>query len=135
MTRRPPLRLVVAGVALLATALLALLVSRSLGSGAIYYYTPGEVMATRDKPAGVIRVGGTVAPGTVNFDTRRGVLTFMLAGDGARLAVVAQSTPPRLFAAGRDALVEGRIERGALRTSDVIVKHDENYSAEKEGSR
>lgn len=135
MTRRPPLRLMVAGAALLATALLGLLVSRSLGGGLVYYYTPGEITAKRDSPSGVIRVGGTVAPGTVHFDPRRGVLTFMLAGDGARLAVVAQSTPPRLFAAGREALVEGRMQRGALRTSDVIVKHDENYSAPLEASR
>lgn len=131
MTGRVPLRLLVAGVALAATALLAVLVTQGLGSGVVYYYTPGEVSAGKAAASDVIRVGGTVAPGTVRFDRDRGVLTFMLVGDGGdgRLAVAARRAPPRLFAPGRQTLVEGRLASGVLRSSDIIVKHDENYRA------
>lgn len=127
MIARVPLRLLIAGVALAVTGLLAVLVTRGLGSGVVYYYTPGEVSAGKAATGRVIRVGGTVAPGTMRFDRDRGVLTFMLSGGGGRLAVAARRAPPRLFAPGRQALVEGRLGGGVLRSSDVIVKHDANY--------
>ncbi|MGH2950392.1 MAG: cytochrome c maturation protein CcmE, partial [Solirubrobacteraceae bacterium] len=47
----------------------------------------------------------------------------------AAVAVASRGAPPSLFAEGRQALVEGRYAGGVLRSSDVIVKHDEQYSA------
>lgn len=94
----------------------------------VYYYTPGEVAAGRADAGRVIRVGGTVAAGSVRWNERDGVLRFAMAGGGgSRLPVAVRSAPPRLFAEGRDALVEGRLTGGVLRSGEVIVKHDEEY--------
>lgn len=133
MTRRLPLRLVVTIGVLTTTVALGVLVSRGLGSGVVYYRTPSEVAAGTGGGERVIRVGGTVARGSVRWDEASGVLHFVLADDRGRVPVRVAGAPPRLFAPGRDALVEGRLSGGVLRSSDVIVKHDETYRAPAEG--
>lgn len=127
MRPRISVRGVVIGVVLVGGALFAVAAMRGLGEGSVYYYTPSEV----PRPTGeeVIRVGGTVVPGSVSFGERSGVLRFALTDGEARLRVANRGAPPDLFRAGREALVEGRVTAGVLRSSDVIVKHDEGYSS------
>lgn len=128
MKRRPPLRLLVPAVLLLAAAGWAIAATQGLKRGAVYYYTPSELSA-RDAPSGVIRVGGQVRPGSVHWDAEAGVLRFMLADGKAAIPVVNRGAPPQLFRAGTGAVVEGRFAGGVLRSSEVIVKHDEEYRA------
>ena len=105
---------------------LAVLVARGLGSGSVYYYAPSD-LATRPPRDGVIRVGGTVVPGSVRWQKAAGVLRFQLSDGRSRVSVANAGAPPDLFSAGRAALVEGRLRGGILRSSSVIVKHDANY--------
>lgn len=105
---------------------LAVLVTRGLGSGSVYYFAPSE-LTSRRADDGVIRVGGTVVPGSVRWEKGAGVLRFQLTDGRARVAVLNTGAPPDLFRAGRSALVEGRLRAGILRSSSVIVKHDANY--------
>lgn len=105
---------------------LAVLVARGLGSGSVYYYAPSD-LATRRPGDGVIRVGGTVVPGSVRWQKAAGVLRFQLSDGRSRVSVTNAGAPPDLFRAGRAALVEGRLRGGVLRSSSVIVKHDANY--------
>lgn len=128
-----PLRLAVPVVVLVAAAIWGLAATRGLQRGTVYSYTPAE-LDFRQPPTGVIRVGGQVRPGSVRWDAEAGVLRFMLADEKAAIRVVNRGAPPSLFRAGAGAVVEGRIERGALRSSDVIVKHDQEYRAP-EGER
>lgn len=126
MRRKLPLRLVIPAVVLVAAAGWALAATRGLERGAVYYYTPSELSARRP-PTEVIRVGGRVVPGSVRWDANAGVLRFMLTDGSASIPVVNRGAPPRLFRGGAGAVVEGRLAGGVLRSSDVIVKHDENY--------
>lgn len=118
----------VASIAVLGGLGMAVVATRGLGEAAVFYRSPAEATAARSAGE-TIRVGGTVVPGTVRWDRRAGVLTFMLGDERGRLAVANRGAPPRLFREGQDALVEGRIAGGVLRSSDVIVKHDEQYRA------
>lgn len=127
-----PLRLVVPVVVLLAAAIWGVAATRGLQRGAVYYYTPSELDFGKP-PGGVIRVGGRVRPGSVRWDAEAGVLRFMLADEKAAIPVVNRGAPPSLFRAGAGAVVEGRLDGGALRSSDVIVKHDEQYRAPEDG--
>ena len=131
MTRRVPPRVTVILVGALAAVMLAVLAGRGLGDATVYYYTPGELGFLAGERR-TVRVGGTVEPGSVRFDRAAGVLRFRLTDGRAAVAVASRGAPPSLFAEGREALVEGRYAGGLLRSSDVIVKHDEQY-AEPEG--
>ena len=126
--RRPPLRLLIPAVVLLAAAAWAIAATQGLKRGTVYYYEPSELSA-REPPSGVIRVGGQVRQGSVRWDAEAGVLRFMLADGRAAIPVVKRGAPPSLFRAGRGAVVEGRLAGGVLRSSQVIVKHDEEYRA------
>lgn len=130
--RRIPLRLLVPVVVLIAAAIWGVAATRGLQRGTVYFYTPAE-LDFRRPPADVIRVGGQVRPGSVRWDSEAGVLRFMLADERAAIPVVNQGAPPTLFRGGAGAVVEGRLEGGVLRSSDVIVKHDEEYRAPEGG--
>lgn len=124
--RLSPRAAILAGVAV-AGAAFAFFAARGLGDATVYYYTPSEV-AGETKPD-VIRVGGTVVPGSIRYDERAGVVRFALTDGRARVRVANSGVPPDLFSEGREALVEGRLEDGTLRSSEVIVKHDEEYGS------
>ena len=128
MSRPLPLRAVITTMVVVGGVLFAVLATSGVLSGAVYYYTPSEVRERR-VDGDVIRVGGTVVTGSVEWAAADGVLRFELSDGKAALPVANRGAPPDLFRAGRDALVEGRVEGGVLRSSDVIVKHDENYRA------
>ena len=126
MRPRFSLRTVVVLGALAGAVSLGLLATVGLGQGSVYYYTPAEVAAGKGRGE-VVRVGGEVARGSVRWDPEAGVLRFLLSDGRASLAVANRGAPPDLFREGRDALAEGRLSAGVLRTSNVIVKHDEDY--------
>lgn len=100
--------------------------SRSLGRNLVYSYTPADVAAGK-VPAGSIRVGGQVAPGSVRWDPERRLLSFVLRDGRARLRVLEHGAPPALFRAGNGAVVEGQLEHGVLVSSSVIVRHGSDY--------
>lgn len=115
-------------VGLVLAAGLAVLVARGLGSGSVYYFAPSELASARTEGR-VIRVGGTVVPGSVRWQKAAGILRFELTDGRGRVAVANAGAPPSLFRAGRSTLVEGRLSGGTLRSSSLIVKHDANYRA------
>lgn len=100
--------------------------SRSLDRSLVYSYTPGDVAAGKT-PAGEVRVGGLVAPGSVRWDPERRLLRFVLRDERGSVRVVQRGAPPALFAAGRGAIVEGRLENGVLVSSSLIARHDSEY--------
>lgn len=126
MRLRFSLRTAIVLGALTGAVSLGLLATFGLGQGTVYYYTPAEIAAGKGRGE-VVRVGGEVAPGSLRWDPDAGVLRFRLSDRRASLAVANRGAPPDLFREGRDALAEGRLSSGVLRSSNVIVKHDENY--------
>jgi cytochrome c-type biogenesis protein CcmE len=108
--------------------------SRSLDRSLVYSYTPGDIAAGRT-PSGDIRVGGQVAPGSVRWNPQRRLLRFVLRDDRGSVSVLERGAPPALFAAGRGAIVEGRLENGVLVSSSVIVRHGSDYRPPSPGAK
>lgn len=126
--RRLPLRFLVLILVLAGAGGWFAFASRSLDRNLLYSYTPGDIAAGK-VPAGDIRVGGQVASGSVRWDPERRLLRFVLRDERGRVPVLERGAPPALFRAGRGAIVEGRLERGVLVSSSLIVRHDNTYRA------
>ncbi len=120
--RRWRLAVLVAGT----LAVVALLAVSGLNHTLVYYRTPTELMHDRTLVGKQVRVGGLVQPGTLH---RAGpTVTFTLT-DGATSIPVRFTGPINgVFAAGRDALVDGKLTPGGTFDGDqLMVKHDDTY--------
>lgn len=113
---------------LAALALLAVaggLVLKAFNQNLVFFVTPSEV-ARGEAPAGArFRIGGLVAPGSV----QRGAegLRFVVT-DGAREVPVSYRGPvPDLFREGKGVVAQGRLSGLNFIADEVLAKHDENY--------
>ncbi|MCE4553963.1 cytochrome c maturation protein CcmE [Pelomonas cellulosilytica] len=109
-------------------ALLALaggLVLKAFRQNLVFFVTPSEI-ARGEAPAGSrFRLGGLVAPGSLQRDGDR--VRFNVT-DGARdVAVSYRGTLPDLFREGRGVVAQGRLSGLAFVADEVLAKHDENY--------
>ena len=109
-------------------ALLALaggLVLRAFNQNLVFFVTPSEI-ASGKAPAGTrFRLGGLVAPGSVQ---REGNSLRFTVTDGARDVVVSYRGPlPDLFREGKGVVAQGRLAGLQFVADEVLAKHDENY--------
>jgi len=111
------------GVALLATA---------LENYRQYFYEPSAVVA-EEFVAGsdLIRVGGLVVPGSVittdGLKTDFQVVDFETP-DNPALRVSYTGILPNLFKEDSGVVLTGRLVNGRLEATEVLAKHDENYT-------
>lgn len=115
---------VVAAVVLAAVAVLAV---AGLRGTLVYYRTPTGLVRDKARLVGAqVRVGGLVQVGTLH---RSGsVVTFTLTDGATSIPVRFVGPINGVFAAGRDALVDGRLTRSGIFDGDqLIVKHDSSY--------
>ncbi len=115
--------LVVAGAAL------SFIAFGSLGENIVYYWSPAELFAAGDKAYGAsIRLGGLVAPGTVQQDGSN--LRFKVTDGTTSVTVATSAIPPAMFREGIGVVVEGTYDRdGVFRSERLLVKHDNQYRA------
>lgn len=107
-----------------------------LGENLVYYWGPTELRANADKAIGAtIRLGGQVAPGTIQFDgTNR--LNFEVTDGKAQVPVRATGVPPAMFREKIGVVVEGTMTADGTFTSNrLMVSHDNEYRAPKEGEK
>jgi cytochrome c-type biogenesis protein CcmE len=114
--------------ALLVVAVLGVLL---LAAGArlqhtlVYYRTPSEVVA--HPTTHHVRMSGAVVPGTVHRVTS-GLLAFDVTDGRQTVHVVATDSAPRMFRAGRQAVVEGALSAdGVFLANRVLAKHGTVY--------
>ena len=111
------------GVAILATA---------LESYRQFFYVPSAVVA-QDFEAGseLIRVGGLVVPGSVEksegLRTDFAVVDFEQP-DNPALRVSYTGILPDLFKEDSGVVLTGKLVAGELQATEVLAKHDENYT-------
>ena len=108
------------------------LLSGGISSNLVYFYTPGELLASgTDEP---VRLGGQVKPGTVQWNAEALDLRFVLQDTDGEVPVRATSAPPQMFREGQGVVVEGRFtEAGVFHADNVMVKHSNEYRAPTEG--
>lgn len=105
-----------------------------LGENLVYYLTPAEAVAQRaDFPDGErFRLGGLVVDGTVQ-ETEGGV-TFVVTDGDKSIDVANTGVPPQLFREGIGVVVEGAWSGDHFESDTLIVKHDEEYRSEEDGT-
>jgi len=112
-----------------------------LSENLVYYYTPGELRAKGEAAAsGVVRLGGVVKPGTIQWDEANTHLTFEIAdnhkADSASLKVDAKEIPPQMFRDGIGVLVEGiYTPPDGFNSQRLIVKHSNEYKPPASGEK
>jgi cytochrome c-type biogenesis protein CcmE len=132
MMRRRRL-LVGAGVIVLA---LGALVLTGVRRSAVYFVTPSELLAAKDRPPGrAYRLGGMVVQGSLRRDPAAREHRFLLTDGRASVPVFHRGIPPDLFGEGRGAVVEGTVgPDGTFQASTIMAKHSEEYRAPREAA-
>ena len=108
-----------------------------LGDNIVFFLTPQELLAREEKGFDVpVRLGGQVAPGSVQWNAAAIDLRFKLTDGVKEVSVHSKSAPPAMFRDGQGVVVEGRYGRNGVFTADnLMVKHNEEYRAPKPGEK
>jgi cytochrome c-type biogenesis protein CcmE len=114
---------------------LAFLALGDLGENLVYYWSPTEMMAQKEKAIGAtIRLGGMVAPGSL--DPSGTTLKFKVTDGGSTVPVESSGVPPQMFREGIGVVVEGTLASdGTFKCTRMMVKHDNEYRAPHDGEK
>lgn len=121
-------RLWLAGAALLAVAVAALLALSGLKDQAAFFYAPSDITPEVLVAGRAVRLGGMVAGGSV-VRAADGVTVHFRVTDGrATTPVSFAGIVPDLFRENSGVVAEGRFQRdGSFIASNLLAKHDEKY--------
>jgi len=121
--------LVFAGGTVLIVLSLAYLVYGGIQQGATYWVTVGELRQRAHSLPSRVRLGGTVAAGTVRWDDAHRHLSFVITDGASTLPVRYTGVVPDIFAEGRQVVVEGGIARdGAFDATTLLAKCPTKYN-------
>jgi cytochrome c-type biogenesis protein CcmE len=135
---RPPIpaktRLFAIAALAVAGGAIAFLAHGGLGDNLVYYWGPTELRANAEKAIGAtIRLGGQVAPGSIQYDGAN-KLSFEVTDGKEKVLVRATGMPPAMFRENIGVVVEGTMTReGHFTSSRLMVSHDNEYRAPKPG--
>jgi cytochrome c-type biogenesis protein CcmE len=134
--RRRPV-VFVAGVAVFILAL-AYLVYGGIQQGATYWVTVGELRhGSGAGPQARVRLGGTVAPGSVAWDASHEHLRFAVTDGAESIPVRYSGVVPDIFSEGRQVVVEGGLTAdGTFAAVTLLAKCPTKYNpADPQGPR
>jgi len=122
--------LTVAAIAVVA-GVLGFVAYGNIGGNLVYYWSPKEVHDAGAKAVGAsIRLGGLVAPGSIDRAATGLDLRFTVTDGDATVPVHASAVPPAMFREGIGVVVEGTLrEDGVFESRRLMVKHDNEYRA------
>ncbi|MCC6928787.1 MAG: cytochrome c maturation protein CcmE [Gemmatimonadaceae bacterium] len=105
-----------------------------LDKNVVYFLTPQELLAKGAKAEDVpVRLGGMVAPGSVKWDADKLELRFQVM-DGVKVVDVhSKGAPPQMFRDNMGVVCEGRFKNGVFESTNLMIKHSEEYRAPKPG--
>lgn len=123
------------GAVLVAGSALAYIAVGDLGENLVYYWSPTEMVAAKEKAVGAtIRLGGLVEPGSLIPDGQ--VLNFRVTDGTTTIPVSTREVPPQMFREGIGVVVEGTVDSaGQFQSTRMMVKHDNEYRAPAEGEK
>jgi cytochrome c-type biogenesis protein CcmE len=128
--------IVVAAVAVVA-GVIAFVAYGNIGGNLVYYWSPKEVRDAGHKAVGAtIRLGGLVAPGSIERASTGLDLRFRVTDGDATVPVHASAVPPAMFREGIGVVVEGTMSKaGVFECRRLMVKHDNEYRAPGDGDK
>jgi cytochrome c-type biogenesis protein CcmE len=106
----------------------------------VFFLTPQELLARGDAAYGVpVRLGGLVAPGSVQWDAQKLELRFVVVDSGGTAQSVnvhSTGAPPPMFRDGMGVVLEGKYHRnGVFESTNVMIKHNNEYRKPEPGQR
>lgn len=121
----------------LVIAMIGYLMVTGMRDSMVYYHTPAELVAKVAADPGYhdigVKVGGRVAPGTVDFNRRTLDLKFNVVdieNGTTTFPVIYQGPVPDTFEEGVDVVVEGRFnEAGVFEATTLLTKCGSRYEA------
>jgi cytochrome c-type biogenesis protein CcmE len=124
----------IAALGVAALAFVAITVG-GIGQNLVYYWGPKDIEQAGEKAYGAtIRLGGMVAPGTVNFTKETNLLEFDVTDNESIVHVKGTGMPPAMFREGIGVVVEGTmVPGGYFKSNRLLVSHDNEYRTPHEG--
>jgi len=119
-------RIQVIAVAAVALALSTALIGYAMRDGINLFRSPSQIAAAPPLDTEVFRIGGLVAPGSIERGQGAEV-RFVVTDGGADIPVVYSGVLPDLFTEGEGMVGTGRLVDGVFRASEILAKHDETY--------
>jgi cytochrome c-type biogenesis protein CcmE len=108
---------------------LAYLVYGGIQQGATYWVTVGELRQRAHALPSRVRLGGTVAVGTIRWDGSHRRLAFVITDGANSFPVRYSGVVPDIFAEGRQVVVEGTLARdGAFDATTLLAKCPTRYN-------
>lgn len=98
-------------------------------SSLTYYVTVGELLDRASTLSGPLRLGGTVAPGSVRWDRRAGRLEFHVTDGTRHIPVVYRGVVPDTFRPGGEVVVEGSYDGGRFVADRLFAKCPSKFDA------
>src|SRR3990167_1329840 len=100
---------------------------KSLSENILFFYTPSDLSHTYIHRETLIRIGGTVAPGSVHREGND-TISFKITDSQGSLLISYTGPLPDLFRENQAIVAEGYLEGNRFfRAQSVLAKHDETY--------
>ena len=111
------------------------LVAGGLSDNMVFFLTPTELQARASTVYGsTLRLGGQVKPNSVDWNPDAGSLRFVITDGQEEIPVQSTGAPPAMFSDQIGVVVEGTYsEDGVFHSTNVMVKHSNEYEPPKEG--
>lgn len=105
-----------------------------LDKNVVFFLTPQELLAKGTDAVDVpVRLGGMVAPGSVKWDAEKLDLRFQVMDGVKTIEVHSKGAPPQMFRDNMGVVCEGRYKNGVFESTNLMIKHSEEYRAPKPG--
>jgi cytochrome c-type biogenesis protein CcmE len=106
-----------------------------MGEDLVYYWSPTELLARSDATNHIVRLGGQVEPGSIDWDKDAQTVVFTLSDGESSVPVFSTGNPPQMFRDNIGVVVEGSLDaKGVFNTDKIMVKHSNEYQAPEEGA-
>lgn len=104
------------------------LVLNAFRSNLVFFFSPSQIAAHEAPAARAFRLGGLVAPGSIQREDGTLKIRFVVTDTRHDVPVVYQGLLPDLFREGKGVVARGTLDaQGTFVASEVLAKHDENY--------
>jgi len=114
---------------LIVVGALSYLIYAGMQDAVVYFVTPSELKAQTGSSDRFLRLGGMVVDGSLQKDLRNLTYRFEITDGVQSVPIHFKGIPPDLFAEGKGAVIEGRIDaEGVFQATTIMAKHAEEYS-------
>jgi len=115
--------LMLVGIAIATAAILT-----ALNQNLNLFFPPRDVVEGKAPEGATIRLGGVVKEGSVKRSQESLAVSFIITDYIGEVEVRFEGILPDLFAEGEAAVATGVYQDGIFEASQVLAKHDENYT-------